>query len=187
MAKKIALEDQMKELEKQFWGIVKLVKILKSNLESLEKKISNQENDEIREIIETQKVIDEVIVANSDAIRRMDKEIKDITDHRLEASTKINLETSKSNEKGHEEPIQDQKEKNQVKRKRCKHFNKGHCKYSNRCRNSHPTEVCGTYLGSGKCDQRSCQDRHPKICKWWLGNSGCRRNDMIIVLMVFPH
>ena len=77
MTKKIALEDQMKELEKQFGGIVKLVKILKSNLESLEKKISNQENDEIREIIETQKVIDEVIVANSDAIRRMDKEIKE--------------------------------------------------------------------------------------------------------------
>ena len=52
MAKKMALEDQMKELEKQFGGIIKLVKILKSKVESLEENISKQENDEIREIID---------------------------------------------------------------------------------------------------------------------------------------
>ena len=74
----MALEDQLKELAKQFGGILKLVKILKSSVESLEDKISKQESDEIKEIILTQKVIDEVIVANSNAIRRIDKEIKEI-------------------------------------------------------------------------------------------------------------
>ena len=38
------------------------------------------EVDEIKEILEAQTVIEEVIVANSDAISRIDREIKEITD-----------------------------------------------------------------------------------------------------------
>ena len=39
----------MKELEKQFGGIEKLVKNLKTTVESLVEKVSKQENDEIKE------------------------------------------------------------------------------------------------------------------------------------------
>ena len=37
-------------------------------------KVSSQENDEVKDIIETQKGIDEAIAANSDAIQRIEKE-----------------------------------------------------------------------------------------------------------------
>jgi uncharacterized membrane-anchored protein YhcB (DUF1043 family) len=144
MAKQISLENQMKELEKQFGGTVKLVKNLKTTVESVVEKISKQENYEIKELIETQKVIDEVIVANSDAIRRIEKEIKERMKHRLDTS-------NQSNDKDHTECANDKEEPKQVRQKRCKYFNRGHCKYVNRCRNSHPTEICSTYLGGKGC------------------------------------
>ena len=46
--------------------IMKTVKDLKCTVEALEKKTN--ENEEIKEIIITQKVIEEVLVANSNAI-----------------------------------------------------------------------------------------------------------------------
>ena len=55
-----------------------LVKELKCNMENLEKKVSQKESTEIQEIIDTQKVLDEIIVANLDAIKRIEKEMKDI-------------------------------------------------------------------------------------------------------------
>ena len=87
------------------------MKILKSSVESFEEKISKQENYEIKEIIETQKLKDEVIAANLDAIRRIDKEVKEIMDHRREASTQ-------SDDKDHVESAKDQEQRNQVKRKK---------------------------------------------------------------------
>ena len=48
-----------------------LLKDLNAKVERLEKKTIPKENDEIRE-----KVIDEVIVANSDAIKKMENETK---------------------------------------------------------------------------------------------------------------
>ena len=143
----------MKELEKQFGGILKLVKNLKTTVESLVEKVSKQENDEIKDIIETQKVIYEVIVANSDAIHRIEKEIKEIMEHRLDTY-------NQSNDKDHIESANDKEETNQVRQKKCKYFNRGHCKYVNRCRNSHPTEICSTYREGNKCNQSSCQKRH---------------------------
>ena len=54
---------------------MKLVKDLKLTVEALGKKLDAKEIDEVKEILDAQKVIDEVIVANSDAIKRIDKEI----------------------------------------------------------------------------------------------------------------
>ena len=57
-------------------AILRTLKDLKSSVEVLEKKTQPDDNNEIKEIIETQKVIDEIIVANADAIKRIDKELK---------------------------------------------------------------------------------------------------------------
>ena len=65
----------MTTLKKHFGGIVATVRDLRRSVEALEKKLSAQENEEIREIMETQKVIEEVIVANADAIKIIKKEI----------------------------------------------------------------------------------------------------------------
>ena len=61
--------------------------------------------------------------------------------------------------------------------KRCKYFNRGHCKYKLKCTFSHPKETCKNVLDGKNCDDKLCKDRHPKICKWWQGQSGCRREN----------
>ena len=69
----------MKALQRQMGGLAKLLKDLKATVDNLEKKNQVSENREIQEIIDTQRVIDEIIVANSDCIKRMEKELKDIS------------------------------------------------------------------------------------------------------------
>ena len=54
------------------------MKDLKLTVEALGKKPDAKEIDEVKEILDALKVIDEVIVANSDAIKRIDREIKDL-------------------------------------------------------------------------------------------------------------
>ena len=73
MAEKITLEDQVKTLQRQFGGLVKLVKDLKTSVEALEKKTVPNEQDEVKEIMEAQRIVDEILVANSEAIKRINK------------------------------------------------------------------------------------------------------------------
>ena len=47
-------------------------------MEDLDGKSIPKEIDEVREILEAQRVIDEIIVANANAIKRIDQEIKEI-------------------------------------------------------------------------------------------------------------
>ena len=89
MTKKSSLEDQVKLLQKQFGGIVKLVKELKDSVEALEGKDKQKEIDEVSEILEAQRVIDEIIVANADAIKRIDQEMKE----RKENPPKVEVST----------------------------------------------------------------------------------------------
>ena len=162
-----SLEDQVKALQRQFGGIARLVKDLKSAVEKMEKKNAASENSEVQEIIETQKVIDEIIVANSDAIKRMDKEIREINKKQIEDKSKIDAT---------DEVIGEGVKAMQV-RKKCKYKNRGFCKYKTKCRFVHPDKVCEIYLEKGTCDQRECSYRHPKSCKWLESNGGCRRKD----------
>ena len=89
------LEEQMTTLKKHFGAIVATVKDLKCSVEALEKKFDARGQDgikgkvnsslgcdetiEIRQIIESQKVIDEIIVANSDKIKRLEKEQNELS------------------------------------------------------------------------------------------------------------
>ena len=34
-------------------------------------------------------------------------------------------------------------------------------------------------MGTLKCEQRECPDRHPKICKWIKSSGGCRRQNCL--------
>ena len=58
--------------------MIATVKDLKCSVDDLKRKLSNQENDEIKELLDKQKVMDQVINANADAIKRIDREIKSI-------------------------------------------------------------------------------------------------------------
>ena len=114
----------------------------------MEEQVEKDWNEEVQEILRNQKVLQDVIFANSDAIRKIDKEIAMLQDENLKA----------------DKEKEDTKLEN--KRKKCKYFNAGHCKYKMECKFSHPSEVCKIYLEGGKCAQKLCENRHPKICKW---------------------
>ena len=62
-----------------------------------------------------------------------------------------------------------------IKRKKCRYFNRGYCKYKDKCRYMHPKNICTEYLQSMKCETRDCLGRHPKTCKWWSKQDGCTR------------
>ena len=42
--------------------------------------------------------------------------------------------------------------------KKCLHYDKGYCKYQEKCKFIHPKEICFEKT----CDKTSCRKRHPK-------------------------
>ena len=110
------------------------------------------------------RVIDEVIVANSDAIRRIEKEIKMIT------TAKSVVEIVKDTSEGGE-VVRNRKTQ------KCRYYNRGYCKYTEKCRFIHPkNSICGEYLKNQKCDKEECCERHPKTCKWDGTRVGVKEN-----------
>jgi hypothetical protein len=71
VAKNPSLDDQMKTLQNHFAAIVSTVKHLKFTVDDLKKKSEENIDSEVQEKVETQRVIDEIVVANSDAIKHM--------------------------------------------------------------------------------------------------------------------
>ena len=173
---KVSLDEEVKTLKKHFGGIIATVKALKETVERLERKISKEENDEIKELIETQRVIEEVIVANGDAIKRIDKEIENI--NKEAKLTKTNL-LSNDQKDTLERADGDIAEKSvlSVKRmmKRCRYFNRGYCKYKGKCKYVHPGHICKEHERNKKCENSECEGRHPKSCKWLSSRVGCIR------------
>ena len=102
-------------------------------------------------------MLQDEISANSEAIRKIDTEIAMLQDDKVKA----------------DKEKEDKKLEN--KKKKCKYFNAGHCKYKMECKFSHPSQVCEIYLEGGKCVQKLCGKRHPKICKWSQGKSVCKQ------------
>ena len=72
----ISLEEQLKTLQSNFGRIVATVKHLKSSVDNLTLKCeSKNQSKEVSEMLETQKVVEEVTVANSDAINKIKTEL----------------------------------------------------------------------------------------------------------------
>ena len=111
--------------------------------------------------------MDQVINANADAIKRIDKEIKRIIDSKAVAGVTKNASD-----------IVTENDVDKVKNKRTtkfRYFNTGYCKYCDKCRFIHPKNICTEYLNTNKCEKKECADRHPKKCKWEETAGGCRR------------
>ena len=79
MATKVSIEEEVKKLQRHVGGMAKMFKDLKHSVEVLEKKASANKNNEIKQIMDAQTVIDEILVANSDAINRINKEINELS------------------------------------------------------------------------------------------------------------
>ena len=89
MGDKIQLELHVKSLEKSMVTILKAVKEIKSSVVKLEEKVDKTHNDEIQEIINAQKNLEDVIALNSEAIKRKDKEILRMQNDKAEADPAV--------------------------------------------------------------------------------------------------
>ena len=88
-------------------------------MEDLKKNILPMENEEIKEILETHKVIDEIVVANSDAIKQIDLKLNEIIVSKpLGDSTTDTFENTDTMDKDHV--------RNNLANK-CSYYNRGHC------------------------------------------------------------
>ena len=63
---------QVKELEKSLVTIVKAFKDLKSSVNALEEKSNKSHEEDIKELMNRQETLDEIIKANSEAFKRID-------------------------------------------------------------------------------------------------------------------
>ena len=52
----------------------------------------------------------------------------------------------------------------------CRFFKFGFCKFKSQCRYKHVTEVCDDQ----KCNTKSCQKRHPRMCKYFVNFGSCK-------------
>ena len=69
------------------------MKHLNSEIEDLKEKFEDNKLNEVREIIEAQRVIDEIVVTNSDAIKQIKTEIM-----QLKSEKQVNLSSSTNNQ-----------------------------------------------------------------------------------------
>ena len=171
---KVALEEEVNNLKKHFGGIVATVKALMEKVVSLEKRSAPKETDEVNELLEKQKAVEVVMAKNSAALERIDKEIVMLTKKVMVSdSSKVTI-TNKISDKASKIDKADKAE-NKGRTLKCRYFNRGFCKYKNKCRFGHPRQICSDYLENGKCEKRPCDQRHPKQCKWDKSDNSCRR------------
>ena len=156
---KVKMEEEMKSMQKHMAGLVRTIIDLKLRAESLEQNLQENQKDDVGELIEKQKRVDEAIAANTEAIVNIYQEIKILSTNQIKAYT-VNIENSNKGRKD----------------RKCRYYNRGHCKQKEGCQFFHPGDICSIYLEGGKCVAKECVYRHPKTCKYWLkSKAGCTR------------
>ena len=56
-----------------------------------------------------------------------------------------------------------------------------------KCRYFPPEEVCQNYLENPNCNEKKCNRRHPKYCKWYKKEVGCRRSNFKFLHVTLAH
>ena len=144
-------------------------------------------------MMDAQTVIDEILVANSDAIKRIDEEIKQLSkknvviDGRQDPLENMNQEQDQQNKSNkskkdvndatNDTPDGIKQEGKSKSRKICRYYNRGYCKFESECRFFHSSAVCQEHVNSGYCNKNECTERHIKTCKWIKSRNGCRRKN----------
>ena len=157
------MEEEIKTLKRHVGGLVKNLLNLQSKVETMEKKLEDKFTKDVETILEKQKILDKAIVDNSAAITKIDNEI-------LHSSNVKQNEIVKDTTK---DKTSDKAIVNN--RKKCRYFNRGYCKYKDKCRYTHPKDICSEHLQSIRCENQDCLGRHPRACKWLSKQGGCKR------------
>jgi hypothetical protein len=157
--------------------------------------------------VESQRVIDDILVANTDSINRINKELLEVEEKikkqkpdvgeskedckkqkSKEVLEKVEGCKVKNSHPRHKEVTAEMKDKEEEndniqetnvekRRKRCRYYDRGFCKYTSKCKFVHPSKSCEVYLSGNICGKSDCEFRHPKLCKWLESKGGCKRDN----------
>ena len=166
MTSETLLQEEVNTMKRHFGGLISLVKDLKVKVEKMEKNFEPIGKKGIKEIVEKQSALDKLFEENSNSIKQIEKQIKEMESENTKRTEIKDTEV---------EEIKDEETKKSIKK--CRYFNKGYCKYTVKCRYFHPEEICKDHLKSQHCKVKHCKDRHPKVCKWVEKERGCRRHN----------
>ena len=188
------LNEQVKKLTDNQKHILEAIKYLNERLESNLEKINDDQIKDVNNIIESQAMMDQLVVKNSDdiiAIRKrkdenqlaiktleakiefMEKEIGE-TIQNIEAKLDQTSEEDKVPENG----IGDKSDKEIS----CKYFNRGFCKMQKCCSFQHKSdEICEDHLEGRRCGNNKCERRHPQSCRYFRRGK-CWRNETCVYL-----
>ena len=164
-----AIEDRIEAIEDQLAAFIDTINYLKERVAPLDKegaiKVSDV-NKEISDLIKLQPVIDELVVANSNAIEILRKEIKSIPTNNINDQHAVNKNTNcvTKNTADYTESNSNMK---------CSYFNRGFCKNRQNCKMVHEETICKKFLNGEYCNWLICSFRHPKTCYYYHNNGGC--------------
>ena len=71
----------------------------------------------------------------------------------------------------------DKHEKEGPNHSKCRYWNRGFCREGRKCRYVHPNEDCKRYIETGNCEDRKCEGRHRRYCRYFNKDNGCYRGD----------
>ena len=60
---------------------------------------------------------------------------------------------------------------------RCRYWNRGFCREGDKCHYIHKEEDCKEYLKRQICEDRKCEGRHRRLCRYYNSPKGCYRKD----------
>ena len=183
-SKKVQIEEL---LENQKY-ILDAVKNLNKRLVAIEEKMDDDKIKDLKDILESQNMIDEIIVKNSDDIELM-KKVKDENEDAIKSLEskieELDNEIQKRNKEFqnlNQHKIKENEKQLENQQIVCRYYNKGYCRRKSWCRYIHPENVCKIFLKDGKCFVRDCSSRHPKNCKY--EKQACFRGDMCAYLHI---
>ena len=149
-------------MENKFELLINQIKGINERISTIEEEMEHNNNSkEVKEIIKLQPIMDEIIVANSDAIKNIKSEVKNIKQNKKDnEKTYTKLEKITSND--------------QVKGIKCKYNNRGYCRNKQQCKYLHSNIVCEKHIKGEVCENNHCSLRHPRKCLFFRMKSGCR-------------
>ena len=159
--KRVNVKKRINVLENELKALMNLIKGIDKRISTIEEMENNNNSKEVKEIIKLQPIMDEIIVANSDAIKNLKVEVGNIK------------QNSKYNEKynTHVENISSSYKEKQIK---CKYNNRGYCRKRKQCKYIHSNIICEEHTNGEVCGNKYCEFRHPKKCLYFRMKSGCR-------------
>ena len=172
-------ENQIEEILENQNHILEAVRNLNERLEAIERKVDDDKMNDLKDILESQAMIDEVLVKSSDDIALMKKMKQENRDALTLLELKIDILDKEIEKRGTEPNNSNEVNEKHIKKKEKdktvrKYYNRGYCKHKRWCWNIHAKDVCKIYLKDGKCFEKDCLSKHPN--QWRYFKWGCKRD-----------